>query len=298
MVSPLRRGAKPRAPSGVTLLEIVVALPIVLLLLAVTALLLIGAVRGADTRLEAMAARSETRRGITMLGELLAPLRQRDLRILSDTVLEVDAHVAVGTVCAVVTPAQLLIAWSSVASGHERARVGDALALWMPGAHPGDPPIAVERLVRDLREIVAPSQPDAGCPRRATSWSLATVESLPPLLRGAPVLARRQTRWVHYRSGAHWWIGQRTIVGGAWEPTQPVTGPTVSRAERGLSISAWPRDAPGGAAADSTVLVAVTISQGLAAGGIATGTVLVPIRDGTAVHSPITAAPLLDRAPR
>lgn len=54
---------------------------------------------------------------------------------------------------------------------------------------------------------------------------------------GSPLLVQRLTRYVHYRSGAAWWLGRRTRSSSGWEVVQPVFGPLASPAHGGMRLA-------------------------------------------------------------
>lgn len=272
-----------RSRSGVTLLELLVALPIATMLLATTTVLLLLALRSVATQLDLMATRLETRRAAMLLADAWAPLRWRELRHVSDTLLEADAHVSVGTICAAEANGLLRVGWSSVGRGDQEPRVGDEVELWTVGDVPAAPPEPMLRAVRALRGAPGPTAVGTPCPSGTTgAQSWVTVDSIPVVLPGSPVLVRRRTRWVHYRSGDDWWIGQRRWSGRVWDPPQPIAGPMASARETGVAIRAWRRPSGGHPSADPAVMLEVMVRQHLPGAAMATGLTLLPLWDAIA----------------
>lgn len=267
-----------RHTAGTTTLEIVVALPIIALLLSATTLLLFSALRGLGAQLDTITARLETRRSVSVLADALTPLRGRDVRIVEDTLIEIDAHTRAGVLCASV-PSQILVAWTPGDDDLEAVRPGDAIELWASGAAPGDVPYPVVRSVRHHQDALSDPASVAACSRgtgRPLSW--ITVDSLVPNpLIGGPVLSLRRTRWVHYRNGTGWWIGRRRFDGITWDGTQPVAGPVDARQLGGMAITGWAQDGGTTSTIDSIQLLDVMVRRRAPAGRTAMAMVRMPL---------------------
>lgn len=287
----LVRRRRPRCSAGVTLLEVLVALPIMAMLMSACALLLLTVMRGFEERMHAIRTQLEIRRGTVLAARALAPLRTRDLRTVSDSALEIAAHLAVGILCVPVSHTQVTVSWSSPPPSGEGIRVGDVIEVWPRGPDAGTLAPSVERTVLELRNHTGCDGVPASLPGGGGSQSLLTVDSIPgELIAGTPVLVRRRHRWVHYRSAGSWWIGRRTFDGRLWDGTQPVIGPVNSARDGGMQVVAWRQDAMATAHPDSTMLLDVTIRGAIPVGADVRATHRIPVIGND--YSVVRSAPI------
>lgn len=235
-------------PRGATLLEVVVALPLLLLVGAL-------AVQGFVTQLRLVTLQEarltngqELEHAVLALAADLRPLAARDLESWSDSAVVAYVPVLTGYVCG--TPAPHLVDVAIGAPGAAaRAvvlaapRAGDMLG-WagldtaMVGSAPDVLDAASHREV--LGAGTAAAQACAGSPIRGavSPWrlSLAVAPTTLPLV-GSPVTVARRTEWRSYRAsdGAHY-LGRRDWNGVAWSTIQPVAGPLHAPALGGMAL--------------------------------------------------------------
>jgi len=267
-----------RVCAGVTLLEVLVALPIMAILMSASSLLLFATLRGLEGRMHAIRTHAEIRRGAVLTRRALAPLRARDLRAVSDSQLEIAEHLTIGILCASVSHTQLVVAWPSAPPGGDGIRSGDLLEFWPRGLDAGTLAPPVERAVRGVASHTGRDALSATCVTGIVSRSIVTVDSIPgALVVGAPVLVRRRQRWLHYRSASAWWIGRRSFDGRQWDGTQPVVGPVNSPHDGGMFVMAWRRDGAAPDQPDSTIILDVTIRRTIPDGGVSSTTSRMPL---------------------
>lgn len=240
---------------GFTLVELLVALPLAALVAASAALLLVqqarhirsGEARGRGVR--------ELRHARLVLETDLAALRADDLLIVSDSLLEFRAQLGVGIVCDIdISGALVVVAGDSGGSWVGGARAGDQVTVWNWPAEVGAMPVALSATVRSA-PVTMPAGicgplPDSSTLQRR--WKL-DIGGLPPSARvgGAPFRLQRFTRYSHYRSGTHWWLGRRTRDLTGWDVVQPLAGPLQSAARRGMRVRAIDRGGADATAGDS-----------------------------------------------
>jgi type II secretory pathway pseudopilin PulG len=251
---------------GGTLVELLIALPIAVLLAAAAAATLIGAWRLVRRVETSQGSLRELRHAQAVFEAELRPLRARDIHVLVDTVVEFDALLGTGVVCASAAGSSdrinIAAADPTDARGVSWAsgvQAGDALAFWRVDRDSLATLIEQRTTVRDIRW-------EAGC--AASPWMAAwadqrtvrfTGASSSPsgVVVGAPVALRRRTRLSLYRSGAAWYLGRRAQTRGVWDGIQPVAGPFLSPAQGGMQMQ--PLDAAGAVASSATDAAAVRI---------------------------------------
>lgn len=236
-----------RVRRGGTLVELLIALPMAALLAAAAAATLIGAWRLVRRAESSQGGTRELRHAQAAFESELRPLRAGDIQTLRDTAVEFDALLGTGVVCAATTGSPGLsdrvemasadpadsrgVSWAST------VQIGDALSLWRADAD------RLASLVEHRTTVRAVSWGDA-C--TASPWMagwadqrtvrLTLADASPSaLVVGAPVALRRRTRLTLYRSGVLWYLGKRTRTSGVWDGVQPVAGPLLSPALRGMS---------------------------------------------------------------
>ncbi|AHG91520.1 hypothetical protein J421_3983 [Gemmatirosa kalamazoonensis] len=178
-----------------------------------------------------------------------------DLVVVSDTLLELRAATGASVVCGVVDPSTIDLV--------PLATAPPALSWWRAAPQPGD--VALVHvddasggawIARDVESVGGTTVGCAASPLAATAQPRPRLRLTMPLpgavAPGAPVRLARRVRWLHYRSGGLWYLGEREWDGAAWTGTQPVAGPLRPPGSRGgLTIVA--RDSAGNALVGSVV---------------------------------------------
>ncbi len=237
---PLRRGG--------TLVELLIALPIAALLAVAAAATLIGGWRLVRRAQSSQGGTRELRHAQAAFEAELRPLRARDIQSLSDTAVEFDALLGAGVLCAAVSGATLSAGERlDVASGDpadprgvswaSSVQVGDELSLWRAGRDSLASLVELRTMVRAISwgSACAASPWMAGWADQRTVRITVADVSPSPVVVGSAVAVRRRTRLSLYRSGASWFLGKRTRAGSAWNVVQPVAGPLLSAAQRGMT---------------------------------------------------------------
>lgn len=252
----MRRAGRSR--HGVTLLELLIALPLVVTVGALAIGFLLTAVRHARRVSERMAVQQQLEGAYAVLMADMELLRAHDLLTVSDTLVAWSVPRWIGIVCAVEAP---------VAGG--ASLVVAALGLGDSTPALPTPALDVESWERDAAWLSAPP--------RLVRWSPERVERLrepdacPPIgprvvprwrvvLRpdsgrrtrpevGFPMVFRRPVRFHHYASGGRWWLGRSLLTERGWATPQPVAGPLASPGAGGMRVMvrAWtgrPSDLP------------------------------------------------------
>lgn len=236
-----------RVRAGITLVELLVALPIMGIVGLIAVLLLIAAERQARRADAVGGSMRELRHAAVIIGSDLRPLRPADLVAWTDTSLDFDATIGVGTACDVrgvgpqvnVLPAAAPNASTDPAGMRwiAPAQDGDLLTVWLAAA----PPLAPTPWRSLVRDAIT-SNACAGSLLRsngAAAVRLLLDDPLPSqIAEGTPVRLTRRTRLHHYRaSDGFWYLGRRTRGRAVWDVTQPVAGPFASAALRGLRFA-------------------------------------------------------------
>lgn len=271
-----------RTRDGVTLLEIVVALPMVALLMSACTLLLFATLRGLGAEVESVGARLDARRTTVMLTRTMASLRARDVHAVTDTMVEIAEHQGVGMLCDTGTSGRLVVVWPHAVQPGEGARPGDLLELWGLADSAGAMPRRIEREVRATQLTIPVAQQAAACGAVSGVWLLVTVDSIDhDLLPGGPVLVRRRQRYLQYRSGSAWWIGRRTFDGASWDGTQPVAGPVDSPRDHGMTMVPGWRQGTDSGDVDALILMDIAMRRALPGGATVRMGARVPIVGGS-----------------
>lgn len=236
-------GTMPIARRGASLVELLVALPIAALLAAAAAGSLIAAWRMVRASDAALTGARELRHAQAALEADIRPLQAADLRFVLDTMLEFDALLGVGVVCAAAIGTVDVMAldprddhalgWSN------RVLSGDPAVLWHRDSNTTTDIVPVRSTIVSVQGGVSCSAAGwthSWSDRRAVRLRL-TSAAAPTVVVGAPVVIKRRTRYSLYRSGRSWFLGRRTHTGLGWEIMQPVAGPFLSSASGGMSVS-------------------------------------------------------------
>lgn len=236
-----------RRRRGGTLLELLIGLPIAALLSVAAAATLIGAWRLGRRAEASQGGTRELRHAQAAFESELRPLRAGDLRAVSDTALEFDALLGAGVVCAATTGAPGFSDRVEMASADpadsrglswaSSVQIGDDLSVWR-----ADTDSLMSRT--EHRTTVRAISWGAACTDSPwmAGWAdqrtvrLTLADASPSrLVVGAPVALRRRTRLTLYRSGVLWYLGKRARTSGVWDGVQPVAGPFLSPAQRGMT---------------------------------------------------------------
>lgn len=254
---------------GTTLIEVLVAMPVIAIVGVIAITLLLAAYRQARFADGTLTASRELRHASLVMASELRPMQPADLVAYTDTSIEFESLVASGVVCDVQNPARTidLLPVDAVEPILDPARTawimpaqnGDRVAAWLAPVPPSLAPIP---FVATLRAVVS-SSACAGSILRATSdraVRLELTDSLPTqLAEGTPVRITRRTRYNLYRaSDGLWYVGRRTRTGLKWDVIQPVVGPLSSAFALGLRFTLL--DSMGAAVTPGPSVAAVRVS--------------------------------------
>lgn len=230
---------------GTSLVELLVALPLAVLAATAAALLLLRIARPARAQSAALTVSRELRHARLLLAADLEPISGRDLHIVSDSLLEFTGQLGVAAVCSVANAYSLEVAVPPQSAGQwlGAARAGDRVRGWLMPVYPAMPPERVVRVLAADPVVSGLRTCGADTVNRATIWRFTFHDSAFHRLYGTTVSVHRDVRFRHYSSGGLWWMGRQSRIGGQWDGLQPVAGPLVTPAQRGLEIEA--RDAQG-----------------------------------------------------
>lgn len=254
-----RRPGATRKRPGLTLAELLVALPLTTLVAALAAILLLNAAREGRRDEARRITRRELRHAYQALATDLAPITGTRLRRWTDSLIEFSSTLGDVVLCEV-RDSTLFV---SAAPGDppptfvDALRDGDEAVGWTdtPFGTPLTPHVAMVR-------GAGASAGTGACPTgsgTAARWRIPLHGTLPTLTVGYPVSVRRDVQWLHYKSGTQWWLGRRARDGGAWETTQPVAGPLLSAAAAGMRVRALGAHGSITALADSVSLLHVVV---------------------------------------
>ncbi len=236
----------PNTRRGHSMVELLVALPIAIIAAAAAAMLIVRLARITRTQGAQLTAVRELRHGHAVLRDDLEPLEARDLVTVSDSLIEMRAHLGVLHLCEQLSAFTIIVA---VPTRTDDAwvfgvRRGDAARTFGAAPEPAAVPIEQHRRVAEPPQALGRGLCGALSTTIARRFRLTFIDTHPPLAAGTPLLVQREVRYEHYRSGTSWWLGRRTRDGHAWEGIQPVAGPLLPPAHRGMEVTAL--DAQGG----------------------------------------------------
>ncbi|GAB1344610.1 hypothetical protein [Gemmatimonas sp.] len=241
-----------RIRRGTSLVELLVALPLAVLAASAAALLLLRIARPARAQSAALSVSRELRHARMVLAADLEPIGGRDLHIVTDSLLEFTGQLGVAAVCRVASARAIDVAVPPQ-SGDQwlgAVRAGDGVRGWLLPAHPAMPPERVVRVLASDPVGIGPGTCGADSVSLSAIWRFTFLDSALHRQLGTIVSVHRDVRFRHYSSGGQWWMGRQSRIGGQWEGLQPVAGPLVAPAQRGLGVQA--RDAQGQAEAISS----------------------------------------------
>lgn len=253
------RASRARTRAGLTLVELLVALPLTTLVAALSAMLLLNAAREGRRDEARRITRRELRHARQALAADLAPVTGARIRRWTDSLLEFSSTLGDVVLCAVVDSTLYV----SAAPGDppptliDALRDGDEVHGWVDTLV-GAPPTPATATVRGPGAAAGVG----ACPTgtgTASRWRVPLHGTAPPLTIGYPAALRRDVQWLHYKSGTSWWLGRRARDGGAWETTQPVAGPLLSAAAAGMRVQALAPNGSATARADSVSLFRILL---------------------------------------
>lgn len=229
-----------RVRCGQSIVELLVALPIAIIAATAAAMLIVRLARVTRTQGAQLAAVRELRHAHAVLREDLEPLEARDLLTVNDSLIEIRAHLGLLQLCeqlsasavAVAVPMRSDDAWVF------GVRSGDVARSYGASADPAAVPIESHRRIAEPPLALGSGRCGVLSTAIARRFRLVFTDSQPPLAAGTPVLVQREVRYEHYRSGSSWWLGRRSRDGRNWEGIQPVAGPLLPPAQRGMEVTA------------------------------------------------------------
>ena len=244
-----------RGRRGISLLEVLVALPLIALLGALAVRLVLQVQRRALESDGVLGATRELRHAATVLSNELRVVRPSEIVAWRDTAIEFESVVGIAIVCAI-DPARsrlLVVAASKVtpvvdstlepiaAQWSQVPQDGDRVQFWRAGETALDRPVLTEATLRS----VSVGTDCGNSPLRAgvtgTTTRLQLEDTVTTLVAvGTPVRVTRRTRYSLYRAtDGDWYIGRRTLGRGGWDVIQPVDGPMQSARAGGLKLQAY-----------------------------------------------------------
>lgn len=240
------------ARRGMSLIELLVALPLIALLGFVAIRLLLTVQRDAVALDNALSASRELRHSAGILLADLRTVRSEEVIAWTDSSLEFESTIGTGVVCAASVPITFVaIGQTSASAVNFQATPYPADAQWNSVPQPGDrvqfwqaPAIAFTEDIAAtavVRAITNGSDCD-GSPLRSTSRETTRLTLRDTLAGraavGAPVRVTRRTRYSLYRaSDGDWFLGRRALTMSGWDVIQPVAGPLAAFRDRGLRIA-------------------------------------------------------------
>ena len=273
----------PHTPTrhGSTLIDILVALPLIALLGILAIQLLLGVHRSVIRTDGALGATRELRHGASVLSSEIRGLRPRDLVAWADTAVEFDATVGMGVACAISadrTSIDVVAADGDAAADVTSAgadalaatwnhppQPGDQALLWLAGPTPADSMRSSEMTVRSVTAGIACTLSPLAGARGASSERIELAAPIPGTLAiGTPIRLIRRTRYSLYRaSDGDWFLGRRTRGPSGWDVIQPVSGPLLPARALGMVVTV--RDTSGSPMNDPATSTAARVDIALRA---------------------------------
>ena len=239
---------------GSSLIELLVALPLVALLTAVAVQLLLHVHRDVIATDGALGATRELRHGANILAGEWRGLRNSDLVTWTDTSVEFRATVGLGVVCNAQQPRNTVALLERDDASSPASSNGNtpAAAIWNQSVQPGDSaqlwfagPSPADTLTTGFAQIQSSGLATAcqGSALQGVSLGNAlrltltdTLSSAPAV--GTPVRITRRTRYSLYRSSdGDWYLGRKTRGASGWDVIQPVAGPLLAPGDSGVAFS-------------------------------------------------------------
>jgi prepilin-type N-terminal cleavage/methylation domain-containing protein len=248
-----------RHRTGFTLVELLVALPLATLAAATAALLLVRQAQHMRVAESRSSGSRELRHARLTLETELAPLHPGDFTSIADSLIEFRAQLGIVRACAIQGNGVLVVsAAESDRPWLAAVRAGDAITVWQWPVQTGGEPTA------HSSPISGPASPLTvglcGADSSRLRWTIPVTGIVAGMrLVGAPARIQRDTRYSHYRSGTHWWLGRRTRDATGWDGVQPVAGPLLSASAKGMRIRALDASGNGTHAVDSVSAVTLEL---------------------------------------
>lgn len=247
----LHARSRPRRAS--TLVELLVAIPLMALLTALAVALLLSTQRAAQRADLTLAASHELRHAGAILAAELRPISARDLVAWSDTSIEFESTVGTGIACAGRGPRDRIELLPTTNADGARtswtspAQVGDGVSLFLAPTDSIFAPLPHQSTLRatsSTRTCTRSPLIDSSALPSAQTVTLTLIGTLPAnISAGTPVRITRRIKYALYRSGPDWFLGRRERSTSGWDVIQPVAGPLLSARALGVVIKL--RDAAG-----------------------------------------------------
>ena len=247
----LHARSRPRRAS--TLVELLVAIPLMALLTALAVALLLSTQRAAQRADLTLAASHELRHAGAILAAELRPISARDLVAWSDTSIEFESTVGTGIACAGRGPRDRVELLPTTNADGARtswispAQVGDGVSLFLAPTDSIFAPLphhSTLRATSSTRTCTRSPLIDSSAAPSARTITLALTGTLPANIgAGTPVRITRRIKYALYQSGPDWFLGRRERSAFGWDVIQPVAGPLHSARALGVVIKL--RDAAG-----------------------------------------------------
>jgi prepilin-type N-terminal cleavage/methylation domain-containing protein len=266
--------SRPGVRTGVTLVEMVVALA----LFGIVAAIMLGALRGQQrfhtASLEIIDTRRASHQAAALLYGALRGASNTDLYAISDSSVALRATIGTGFICSIDTsrsiislPGPRTARTTALSALLTTPRAGDSLLVFDPGTALGD--------IDDRWHVhVLTRNPGAGpCPPRP--FGLASdvgegagmsLDIAPPLAAdvrvGSPLRFFRPASYSLYQStGASWMLGYSLCAAGTCTVRQPLSGPYLPFAGGGSGGLAFQYyDAGGAPTADPTLVARIAVT--------------------------------------
>jgi hypothetical protein len=187
----------------------------------------------------------ELRHAAAAIAAELRSVRSRDLHAWNDTLVEFDATVGIGFICA--TPSANVVDLLP-SSGNDALRstwnsavdIGDRIHLAATPPNPTETPELHDAAITDIgtsSTACSASSLRPLVPGTITRITITPAPTAPPLLGTTARVVRRTRISLYKTSDNEWFVGMRSLHTSGWETTQPVAGPFASAAQRGLRFT-------------------------------------------------------------
>ena len=254
------------APRGMSLIELLVALPLIALLGVLAVTLLLTVQRDALRLDGTLNASRELRHSAGILLSDLRVARSEDVIAWTDTALEFESTVGTGVVCAATYPVTFVAVPEASASAtnfratpdpaealwNSTPQAGDRVHLWRAGTTAFDQDVGATANIQTITNGTDCDRSPLRSPGTRETTRLTLRDTIGGRVAvGAPVRITRRTRYSLYRaSDGDWFLGRRTLGVAGWDVIQPVAGPLAASRDRGLLIAVV--DSAGNALASGT----------------------------------------------
>jgi type II secretory pathway pseudopilin PulG len=244
-----RQNAQRRVPrssrTGTTLVELLIALPLLALVGAVALMLLLSAQRETQHTDRQLTNSHELRQAQSILESEFRALAPPDIIAWTDTSIDIESTIGVGVACNGKGPRDridllpehtldpLRTSWSA------SPQADDIVRVFLDSGTS----IAPRPFRATVRSLVA-SHACAGSPlvdsstdRNAATRTILLRATLPAVPHaGTPVHLSRLVRYSIYASGGEWFLGRKERSSAGWDIVQPVAGPLLAPSAHGLLL--------------------------------------------------------------